>query len=195
MNSQHQPFTWDIASSRTRPCHSLEYYFEMNLQIFKYDMGRTDAHTGKIVSSPDHGNFDFQQIPVPWKCPKGWKLTSNKFPYHGSVQKGGSWLPTNSHTMEVSKRVEVDFQQIPIPWKCPKGWKLTSNKFPYHGSVQKGGSWLPTNSHTMEVSKRVEVSWKFVGSRNDFHDLERTAIFQCQTFGIGMGIERYIPFG
>ena len=32
---------------------------------------------------------------------------------------------------------------------------------------------LPPNFHTMEVSKRLEVSWKFVGSRNDFHDLER----------------------
>ena len=81
--------------------------------------------------------------------------------------------------MEVSKRLEVDFQQISIPWKCPKGWKLTSNKFPYHGSVQKVGSGLPTNFHTMEVSKRLEVSWKFVGSRNDFHDLERTRFFQC----------------
>ena len=91
---------------------------------------------------------DFQQISIPWKCPKGWKWTSNKFPYHGSVQKVGSWLPTNFHTMEVSKRLEVDFQQISIPWKCPKGWKLTSNKFPYHGSVQKVGSWLPTNFHT-----------------------------------------------
>ena len=30
-------------------------------------------------------------------------------------------LPTNFHTMEVPKRLEVDFQQISIPWKCPKG--------------------------------------------------------------------------
>ena len=41
------------------------------------------ASTGKIVSSPDHGNHcDFQQIsktlPLPWKCPKGWK-------YHGNL--------------------------------------------------------------------------------------------------------------
>ena len=84
--------------------------------------------------------------------------TSNKF-------------PNNFHTMEVSKRLEVDFQQISLPWKCPKGWNLPSNKFPYHGSVQKVGICLPTNFHTMEVSKRLEVSWKFVGSRNDFHDI------------------------
>ena len=55
----------------------------------------------------------------------------------------------------------------------------TSNKFPYHGSVQKIGSGLPTNFHTMEVSKRLEKSWKFVGSRNDLHDLERKRFFQC----------------
>ena len=42
-------------------------------------------------------------------------------------------------------------------------------------------SWLPTNFHTMEVSKRLEVSWKFVGNRNDFHDLERTRFFQWCT--------------
>ena len=30
----------------------------------------------------------------------------------------------------------------------------------------------------MEVSKRLEVSWTFIGSRNDFHDLERTRVFQ-----------------
>ena len=105
---------------------------------------------------------DFQQIStIPWKCPKGWKLTSNKFPlYHGSVQKVGSWLPTNFHTMELSKRLAVDFQQISIPWNCPKGWQLTSNKFPYHGIVQKVGSWLPTNFHTMELSKRLAVDFQ-----------------------------------
>ena len=117
----------------------------------------TNFHTMEVSKRLE---VDFQQISIPWKCPKGWKLTSNKFPYHGSVQKVGSWLPTNFHTMEVSKRLEVDFQQISIPWKCPKGWKLTSNKFPYHGSVQKVGSWLPTNFHTMEVSKRLEVDFQ-----------------------------------
>ena len=30
----------------------------------------------------------------------------------------------------------------------------------------------------MEVSKRLDVSWKFVGSRNDFHDLDKTRFFQ-----------------
>ena len=33
---------------------------------------------------------NLQRISIPWKCPKGWKLTSNKFPYHGSVQNVGS---------------------------------------------------------------------------------------------------------
>ena len=102
-------------------------------------------YTGKIVSFPGSWKFrlptnfhtmevskrlevDFQQIPIPWKCPKGWKWTSNKFPYHGSVQKVGSWLPTNFQYMEVSKRLEAGFQQISIPWKCPKRWK-------YHGNL------------------------------------------------------------
>ena len=79
-----------------------------------------------------------------------------------------SWkfrLPTNVHTTEVSKRLEVDFQQISIPWKCPKGWKLTSNRCPYHGSVQKVGSWLPTNFHTMEVSK----NWKLTSNKSPYY--------------------------
>ena len=64
---------------------------------------------------------DFQQISIPWKCPKGWKLTFNEFPYHGSVQKVGSWLSTNFHITEVSKRLEV-------PWKF-----VGSRKFPWSG--------------------------------------------------------------
>ena len=88
--------------------------------------------TGKIVSSPDNGEL---------RLVTNFHDTSNIF-------------PTNVHTMEVSKRLEVDFQQMSIPWKCPKGSKLTSNKCPYHGSVQKVGSIM-------------EICWK------------RTRFFQC----------------
>ena len=75
---------------------------------------------------------------------------------------------------------------VPLEKSCPLQIMdiSTSNKFPYHGSVQKVGSWLPTNFHTMEVSIRLEVSWKFVGSRNDFHDLKRTRFSQCPLFKV-----------
>ena len=39
-----------------------------------------------------------------------------------------------------------------------------------------------SNVHTMEVSKRLEVSWKVVGSRNDFHDLEEDTIYQWKGY-------------
>ena len=71
-------------------------------------------HTMEVSKRLD---VDFQQISIPWKYPKGWKLTSNKFPYHG---------------MEVSKRLEVDFQQISIPLKCPKGWKFVGSRNDFH---------------------------------------------------------------
>ena len=57
---------------------------ELTLQRQICVPGKYDTYAGRIVSSPDHGNFDFQQISntlsknfktisIPWKCPRGRK--------------------------------------------------------------------------------------------------------------------------
>ena len=110
-----------------------------------------------------------------------WKSTSNLLDTSMVWTFVGSQLPTFWTLPWYGNLLEVNFQPFvdtSMVWKFVGSQLSTFWTLPWYGNLLEV-NFQPSNFHTTKVAKRLEVSWKFVGSRNDFHYLEKTRFFQC----------------